>query len=226
VRAVALLLAAGCGFTATSRSVASKCPQHGGLSNFYCDGFEDGLSDSYLFAQARATLGLDETRAYRGRQSLHFHSDAYDGGDTDYVDGELGADNSGPVIFAAAGALRVFAYFPPVFDTVLGTVGLLAFGDVGAFDVDRVLSLVTRPGDTLLTTGRWLCLELRSAPADLGGSQTLLIDGRVVAEDSLPMPPNIEGFALKMTRTGQAAPALDVWYDELIIDEQAIGCDR
>jgi hypothetical protein len=226
VRGVALVLVAGCGFTAKGSSVTSKCALHGGLGSFYCDGFEDGISSNYLLNQGRATLGLDEARAYRGHRSLHFHSDAYDGGDRDYIDAEISVDDSGPVIFAAAAALRVFVYLPAVFDSLIGDVGLLALGDASVLDVDRALSLVTRPGDTLLTTNRWSCLELRNEPADLGATQTLLVDGKVVAQDALPTPPSLHGFALKLTRTSQAAPALDVWFDELIVDSQGIGCDR
>jgi hypothetical protein len=226
VRTLSLLLIAGCGFIAKRTDVASNCPLHGSLGSFYCDGFEDGISSNYLLNQARATLGIDDARAYRGHHSVHFHSDAYDGGDSDFVAAELFVDDSGPVIFAASAALRVFVYLPPVFDTLIGDVDLLALGDADVLDVDRVLSLPTRPGDTLLATNRWSCLEVRNEPADLGATQTLLVDGKVVAEDPLPTPPSIHGFALKLTRTSQPAPALDVWFDELIVDSQAIGCDR
>jgi hypothetical protein len=221
-----LWLLIGCGFSQSSGTTESRCPHYNVFGAFYCDGFESGLNPDYFLLQVQAKVSIDDTRAYRGRHSLHLHTDAFDGINS-YVDAEAGLDPSGPIIFGSAAALRVFLYLPSaIFDTLEGSFQLFSLGDVDVLDVNRFPALATQIADMAIPTNRWVCLEVRTEPADLGSAQTLLLDGRVVAQDSLSYLSNLLGFSLKLTRTGQAAPPLDSFYDELIIDDQPIGCDR
>jgi hypothetical protein len=166
---------------------------------------------------------LSDARAYRGGKSLHLHGDAYDGSINGYVDAEVNADNSGPIHFTDTAALRVFVYLPsPI---VTGSFQLLSLGDITVLVLNGQPELTQAASSVTLPTDRWFCLELRSQPADLGNEQILFIDEAEVLRDDV-LHPVLDGFGLKLVRTQQASPPLDVWFDELVVNDQPILCDR
>jgi hypothetical protein len=228
VRALLCLWLAGCGFQESGNShdagTPTKCPSFGAFGNFYCDGFESGLNPAYLLTQVNGTVEISQDRGYRGVSSLHLHTDAYDGGLQSYVQASVYGDDSGPIHFAESGALRVFVYLPsPVVD---GGLPLMVFGDTVVTLNSGVPELISHRATMALPTDRWVCVELRSQSTATGNDISLYFDDQPVAQDSMAGGSNIHGFGLQLVRTQQVTPPLDVWFDELAVNDAPIYCDR
>lgn len=201
-----------------------------------CDSFESGAPlAAWSKNQNRGSVTVETTRAYRGTRSLHAHHDALTAGQE--AQGLLFIQSfPQPDVW-----VRAFVYVPSGFPTA--TVSLvggqqsttpyqgaylnLANGVFVGYN-DLSGSAVLRTTTTAIPTNRWVCVEwaLRIGAT---GSMRASIDGTAIAEltptqSTSATPPIGTLFVGLNAPIGGAVAARDLWLDEIVIDNKAIGC--
>jgi hypothetical protein len=245
VRAALLAIAlSGCDFDqAYSTWVAqhSDCPN---ASWLFCDGFEAPSLDpnTWTVQGTGGTILLDNTRAKRGKQSLHVHLDAATG-----ASGQLQASQS--VASPATQAtlyLRAFFFIPA---SLAGTkiefvqyqqpsapflgVFLQREEDASLSTVDYAnTTAVYQKSNTTLSGDSWHCIEWETqASAGTSGGMSVWVDGSDAGLDisnALVLEPNP---GLSVTQLGAIVPQMpagapvDIWFDELAMANVRIGCE-
>jgi hypothetical protein len=216
-----LIFLVGCGFTSQPNSPDSQCPLHHLAGFYYCDGFEDGLDSRYFVSGDNGRSAIDGVRAYRGKTSLHLHADegAGDGGGT--LGADVVASSSDFVnIDPAESDLRVYMYV--VGPAVSGTVRLLTLGGLQLYLVDGDLvvgfdHVATMPLD------RWVCVQMKMATPGGPWIGSVAIDNGVWVTMGTSFGNEPNGFSLTLQHN-DPMPAMDVWFDEVVLDHHAIGC--
>ena len=204
-----------------------------------CDGFETTpvQSPPWYFVNLAASVTLDDEHVYRGNQALHVRSDAQNG-PTGVRQGELTeTDVSG----AAVRYARWFMYVPsPMPQSYLRIAGMLQADSPAEgpqlFLSEGYLSL-EGPGvptglvaETPLPLDRWICLEWK---LDQDATyMTLSLDGDQIGSlttDDVVLtdpPPGRFSFGIAYFSVPQVLPVVDIWFDELALDFDEIGCQR
>jgi hypothetical protein len=202
-----------------------------------CDSFEQGLATiGWNRGSLNGAIEADTTRAYRGTTSIHVHTNPIAGTST----------NPRAIMYSGQGLpitgtlhARAWIYVqgphaPGEFDQ------LINFADIGGDGI----SLGTRNGviaandytdiayaesaTAQLPIDRWACMQL-SIPSGTTGTTRVYLDGTEVTDVALPKaivqpePTRIE-LGVQWVGTVSSWPATDVWFDELIIDDQPITC--
>jgi hypothetical protein len=207
----------------------------------FCDGFENGLLSWGPSVSPRATIVIDDGRAFRGTHSAHAQIAAVTGNDQP----TLGAafEHTFPVPLPSPLYVRMFVFLPspipPSVGAFLNVVeGIAPFagvqlnfrpptGALGGTSYNGPNDDWSSQGDSL-PTGSWQCIELelegRSdkvvAHTFLGGVELAgmqhTIDGNVP-------PLGILAVGLSFFQAN-VQPQTDLWIDEVAADANRIGC--
>jgi hypothetical protein len=225
--------------------VPSNCPGAGGR---VCEGFESGSINTTLWSltQNGMTVTVDGTHVYRGTKAMHVHADAVPSGGTGGTrQGEIDATLS-PTINPMY--LRAFVYIdkqvPPggnLMDVQGGgpsyTGAVLAYGDGTAWlevlnynNTGPHFDQVSSPTQAI-TAGTWMCLEVETiSDTGSGGGMNVWFNDSPVGNLSpmgiTQLPLYVDAvFGLDFSDP-VPAPAVDAWFDEIMIDSARIGCAK
>jgi hypothetical protein len=219
----------------------SSCPSAGLL---FCDGFEAPSLDLSSWSrqlQGAASIDTDSSRAYRGGQSLHAHVDPVPAGGLS----EAAAALLPFVELAPSLYVRVFVFLPstmPAAGASLLTLtqSMAPFGNLGLFyeqgphpKLHDFVSPVTASyvSATAFPVDRWVCLEwqIGASPAQT----SLSVDGAPVSDlqgvsYTAPSGNPLHRFEvdLQFFKPPISIQGYDVWYDELAISNNPIGCTQ
>jgi hypothetical protein len=205
-----------------------------------CEDFESGALDAtrWKLAQSKGTVTLDSSRANRGsKYSLHVHVDP--GSDT-----MVGITESTTFPALKAGLFaRAFLFIPSAMSTSLFTgdrhsrliyaQGATPYGEyaLGIWNGGLIQNHYSDSDDSQDTKmlppfDAWFCLEyqLDSAAGDV---KAYLNDVEITAlrHDGWPAS-NIDTLMFGVDRYGSFPVAEDIWFDDLVVDSQRIGCAR
>lgn len=214
-----------------------------------CDGFETGTLNSAIWhkeidntgngdAGVNGKITVEAGRSYRGSYALHVHMD--NGPAYDY-----------PTLFAVESAvvpqstayLRAFLYISQNnqladIEYLVGRNPNYNMWGIGSestgalFSSDGIGGGRRDTGTTQLPRERWVCVEwqlINATDVDMGGGMHVFIDG-VEAMDlkftsGYPVTPFPSWLMLGMEpQQNQNTGPLDVWFDEVAVDSQPIGC--
>lgn len=220
-----LIFFIGCGFSATPNSSASLCPVHHQVGFYYCDGFEDGLDSRYQQVSDNGTVSVDDTHAARGTHGLHLHVNP-GAGDGITLGSSLGAGSDYLNFDPNETHLRVFFY--AAVDPIAESLRLATLGGMEIYLVagDLVLGGLERTG-TPMPLGRWVCMEMKLATSGGPWTASVSIDGAAPVVMGPQIGNGADSFNLELEYedpTLSPAQAVDVWFDELVVDHQTIGC--
>jgi hypothetical protein len=216
-----------------------------------CDGFESGMLNAAIWhreiddtgnpdAGVNGKVTVEAGRSYRGDYALHVHMD--NGPAYDY-----------PTAFAVESAvvpqttayLRVFVWISSntnnsdveylvarnpnynLWGLGVNSNGLLFYSDgIGGGRRDV--------GTTLMPKDRWVCVEwemINSPDVDMGGGARVFIDGTEATElkflSGYPVVPFPSWLSLGIEpQQNINTGPLDLWFDEVAVDSQPIGCAK
>jgi hypothetical protein len=253
--ALALALGASCTvFNGKSYSLDASdgacCPSGSGTA--VCQGFEEAIASPWEFSASSdaSRPAPDDAHAHCGRRSLHVHSDAIPaGGDFSSMVAETRtfADPA----FSAEVFARAWVFLPPAFQLGDGassnfaslfevTQGVDPFGGVAAQFSSSSLNIAYWPGTGHFQAGThalmrdvWTCVEWHVRYGDGDGTSEIWVDDEptpwVHFEGMRTKPsPAYSRFMAGIFFTGSpvAQPPLDLWLDDLVVDNKRIGCGK
>lgn len=218
------------------RPITLACPPGAVL----CEDFERGFRSDVWQSQQR-TGGASEPDAIHarsGRASLHSHSQEVSSGRPN----ETFIDTAWVYASATIPTTlyhRVFVHLPSA-----PTIGdnepsfLSLFEDRGGVELGfrsgRLAMIVFDPAQatakvasTPFPTDTWVCVEWQTTSGQ-GAHQAVWVDGRAIDELAGPvvlLRPNVIKVGLNFNKLS-AQPSFDVWFDDLIVDVERIGCER
>jgi Thrombospondin type 3 repeat len=228
--------------------MASTCPS----VTAFCEGFESGGINSGIWSPRTDApddfITVDTEHARRGRYAMHIHvvgNPQLDGG-LGYLQPQISESQTFPLNPIH---IRFFVFFAGAIPMVRSSLVSVSqsgnpYGSSGVgwyYGGQVETGTGPVPGEALQSAthfqpDRWTCVEVAITPdpTDAGsgsmGRLTLSIDDTPVSDLLLTelsaQPPYDEmevGFAFT-PYAGQ--PAIDVWYDEIIVDSQPIGCAK
>jgi hypothetical protein len=209
----------------------------GNLNVLLCDGFETSMIDAQWTAtQRNGSVALDATRAYRGKQSLHAHSNA-----SMLLmmtpDASLDEMRTFPIgvgtIYLRAwmylrGPLPIngnIAFFDLV-DNASGGVEIDSEGGHPALN-DNSTPTSFASSTSTFPTDRWFCLQLSLPQGAATGTVSLSVDGSELKDARLTgaaITPIVGlNFGLQFANSPML-PALDAWFDEIVVDNKPTTC--
>jgi hypothetical protein len=199
-----------------------------------CDPFEGGsLNARWTLNAPQGTATLDTSRAYRGSSSLHLHTNAAAGGETE---ANLITHDQLPV----TGTLwaRVWVYIPSGTPTAQ-VDQFFNFADESSTGVAYCIRnghLVSNDytdglwGETL--TGypldQWFCLKMQLTQGSTGAYFYI---GDTQSTDlshptASPKPESHLYLGIDWLSTTAGFPATDLWLDELVVDDKTVTCTQ
>jgi hypothetical protein len=212
-----------------------------GSSFVVCDGFEEELGGFKKppWSSALSQISVDSVHAYRGGLAAHAHSDALPPGSVHFA--EL-IDNVNPGTLGGTSYLRAFVYLAGGSSIDMQLLETSPISANYLQDVSFVLSggypgIASHPSGTKVDMSapfpldRWVCVEMMVKPStsatSVDGEAQVSIDGTmrldVVGLNDSPS----EQFAVGIGFDGgDARPASDLWFDEVVLDTKPIGCSR
>jgi hypothetical protein len=211
-------------------------PTYACSGNEVCEGFESGLG--VWTAQGMATI--DTTRAHRGTQSVHVHTDAFGANTGSYqsiYESQTVAANINPVWVRAWLWLSAL----PAFDNGLELMSIerpssgsavYVFVHADSTKVYSQLDTKIQSTPTLVPTGQWFCL-IWNVTRNTGTSGSLVLSGDVdvslanTKTDSATMPVQyvVIGLGYSSTNNPVPQPAQDLWIDDVIVSGTAVTCE-
>ena len=214
---------------------ASLCPN---ISVQLCDGFESPTLDSaWLLDQARGTVSLDTTRAFRGGSSLHLHTEAIGAGVFAIATvRHSGFGTINGVAHARAWVYLASPYPLTSFDQLVNFAGLDGLGvsmgtRMGGIYSNDYRFLQSAQSSTVPIPDQWICIELHTPSGVPGGDVRVFLDGVEVLAAKVPVAmtnthpsPDHIYFGLDWVNNANALPAVDVWIDEVIVDSAPTSC--
>ncbi|MEZ0310236.1 MAG: hypothetical protein ACAI38_00585 [Myxococcota bacterium] len=206
-----------------------------------CDGFEQPQVQSppWYFVNYAASVTLDTERFFRGTRALHVRTDAEPDPERQGV--RMGEITQTAVVPQDTFYARVFAYVQtPLPGRTFRMLGLLQADapnegpmlwiDDGNLTLSANAAYVRSA--TSLPLDRWTCLEWRVL-SGVTGEMQFWVDGAEVTDlaysgDTSMAPQPVGRFSIGAALFGDTAtrPPLDIWYDELGLDDARIGCSR
>ena len=214
----------------------SLCPIAGvGL----CDGFEQPSLDPSWLTQARAgSVTVDTTRAYRGCSSLHFHTDPVA---TPTEPNALARNSRGSDMMVVGNVyVRAFVYVqsphPSNFDQILNFADIngdgISTGINSGFVHTNDYTFFQSATSTLpFPLDQWVCYEMRMPSAEEGTTEVWvsgnhLTDITLTTPAGMPQPPPDHIYiGIDFQSNASGLPALDVWIDEIMVDELPPDCE-
>lgn len=203
-----------------------------------CDGFESAtLASSWSSQTVNGNLVVDSVRTHRGTRALHVHTDAGVIGDVrkaEILSSSQLPTNATPRILYA----RAWVYFPSPHANAYNQFITFSNTSGNGFSLgNRDLNVITNHfagGDffesatTQVPLDRWVCFKYE-APLNQTGTVRSFVDGNEVTDiaDPLTMP---EGtmtqlyLGLDWAGLSETIPAIDVWLDDIIVDDAPISC--
>ena len=204
-----------------------------------CDGFEQPQVQSppWYFVNIAASVTLDTERFYRGGRSLHVRTDVEPDpvqptrqGEITQIDAVPQDTLFGRVFMYAANPPPAWTYriwgvlqpdAPNLGPSLLVEDGKLAFASP---------DVITHSAQ-VLPLDRWVCLEWKVV-SGVAGEMQLWLDGNEVSDlhyfGDTTRSPAVGRFSIGVALFGDALtrPAFDIWFDELGLDDERIGCTR
>lgn len=203
----------------------------------FCDGFEQGLSAWPQIEQTNGTIAIDTTHVHRGTRAVRAHEDAItqSGGNPNVT---IDHTQSWPSHFW----VRFFVYspspFPPSDAALLNLIegsgtgpGLQLYLSSDAADVSMTTYNTSNNGSWNSSTtspfDQWVCFEVetdvQSGTMNVSMNGTDLTD---LDQTGLSLPsPDITKLGLGFFNPNTQG-AYDVWFDDIIVDDKAIGCAK
>ncbi len=214
-----------------------------------CDGFEGGSIDLTKWGtrvEPKGMIGVDNTMAYRGGFSLHAHF-----GTTSFQ-GYSGAEVREVITFPQDPVyIRAFMFLPSNLPPVdvqfmrveqdgdpFGGLGLevLPNRTLTNYDYNLPQKHFSMASAMKMPLGRWVCVEWRVAPltsmpdGGFAGETQVWLDGTELVDQRLSgiaVSPPLLHAAIGMDCTaGSQVPPVDMWFDEIAIDDKPIGCAK
>jgi hypothetical protein len=212
---------------------APPCP----TGVLFCDGFEQGLGAWPQIEQTNGTIGLDMTHVHRGAYAVRAHMDALAPQGQGY-NPAVTIDHT--QAWPSHYWVRVFVYapspFPPTNAALLNLIqstnnnaGLQLF--LGPNTADVSMTTFDMPNNhtwgsmTASPLDQWVCLEL-DADAQSGAVNVAMNGADIgqLAMTGLTLPvPDITKLGLGFYDPNTQGP-YDVWFDDIIVDGNPIGC--
>lgn len=201
-----------------------------------CDGFEAAAIDpQWTVSQRNGAVLLDATRAYRGTRSLHVHTDPSTGLMT--PDASLHETRTFPLALGTI-YLRAWVYVKGPLPST-GSVALFNLVDnaAGGVEVDSMgghlaLNDNSKPTSASISvtrwpSDRWFCLQVALPQGAATGTVSLFLDGSELQDARLSNATltQIVAFYFGLqSAVPQPLPALDAWFDEIIVDDKPTTC--
>lgn len=212
----------------------SRC---GGLAVLLCDGFESPTFDAqWTVTQKSGAMTVDGVQAWRGSSAAHAHSTALTPPPQPSV-----SINEGRT-FPINGTIYVRAWIyarSPIPGNTSVAVMVLADAGPGGVELDLdgghpALYDNSRPQSgatsaSLFPTDRWTCVQLTMSQGVTRGDVHLFVDGSEVTDAGLTgasITPVAAFYAGLEYFLAPALPDVDVWIDELIVDDKPTTCDE
>ncbi len=204
-----------------------------------CDGFEQPQVQSppWFFVNIAAAVTIDTERFYRGTRSLHVRTDAEPDPTRPTRQGEVTQTDAVPldtlygrVFMYAASPLPMWSFrIWGLLQVDAPNLGPMLFVDNGKIQVYPPLAELSSQTD--LPLDRWFCLEFKVVNAVAGEMQVWLDEVELTDlhyNGDTTMNPGVGRFSIGTALFGDTAqrPPFDVWFDELGLDDQRIGCSR
>lgn len=201
-----------------------------------CEDFESQKIDPAKWTIFGDPVVVDTTMAHGGVASAHAHATSVATGMSG--GSEIGNDVLMDPALAAALYIRAWMYLPSS-DSFTHPARLLAAQQGGSGPSDMVaLSdqlTVSDTGTGSHSSGsppprdRWFCVEWATDFSSTSGDSTVSIDSAAVASISGTMtefspPASRIVLGLLTYQPSSAQPALDLWLDDLVVDNKPIGC--
>jgi len=213
---------------------ASLCPG----SFVMCEGFESGIAQNPPWSSV-FSMSFDAAHVYRGAIAAHAQTPSLPA-DANYASALIDNTN-GATLGTNTAYLRAFLYYAggSAQTVLLAEVGPKAntpgqlvriFVQTGELVVETD-SVNTTPTGVAMPTDRWTCLELAATGSTTAVSAdahlTMWLDGVQIADrGAFDMSPS-EQFVLGLNFYAlPAAPASDLWIDEVVLDSARVGCMR
>ncbi|HEX8796335.1 MAG TPA: hypothetical protein VF765_35535 [Polyangiaceae bacterium] len=204
----------------------------------FCDGFEQGLGAWPQIEQTNGTIGLDTTHVHRGAHAIRAHENAITqpGGNPNVT---IDHTQTWPSHFW----VRFFVYapspFPPSDAALLNLIDGANNNKPGlqlylSSDSANVSMTTYNTGDdqnwgssTTSLLDQWVCFELE---ADVpNGVLNISMNGTDLTDldqTGLTLPsPDVTKLGLGFYNPNTQG-AYDVWFDDIIVDSQPIGCTK
>lgn len=201
-----------------------------------CDGFEAATVDARWSKDTdnAGTFTIDNTRAFRGKQSLHIHDNGGGSGSSPFTN--LVTHSQFPL--SGTAFVRAYFFFPPGYQSAFNQV--LNFSD----ESGNGASFATKNGHpvlndyspptafnesaTPLPTGEWVCLSMSMTQTAATGTVKLFLRDAEVADVTAtgvgtPSMSHIY-IGLDWVNNTSAVAASDVWVDEIIINDSPVTC--
>lgn len=201
-----------------------------------CEGFEDAaLASHWVVFESAGALSLDTARAYRGRQSIHSHTNAAAGGEPH---AELRSRRGLMMGFTGQAHVRMWAYFASPWAPSFSQLAVFSDQSGGGISTGaRNLNMVNNDFTDLdlaesatqpLPLDRWTCLQFE-APSGMSGTTRVFVDGAEVTDVTLTkssVQPPFDNIYIGIYWANNTAmlPAADAWFDEVIVDDAPTTC--
>ena len=210
------------------------------LNVLLCDGFEKPSFDGVwtVSNNSNGSFTVDNTRAYRGNRSAHVHTNAYP--PAPVPDQTLTEMRTFPLSTGTI-YLRAWVYMQsPLPSNSAIAFFILADNGSGGVEVDSIAGghpglngdatpMTFATSTSLFPLDRWACLQLSMPQGVANGPVHLYLDGKEVTDAALANATITQVVALYMGLEFDNPPSLtpiDVWYDELIVDNKPTTCDE
>lgn len=204
-----------------------------------CDSFENGFDTvGWNRSSSSGTIEVDTTRRYRGTTSIHAHTNAIPSATTNpgaVMSSQQGLPING-TLYARAWIYVQSPHPSGAFDQLINFTTLSGDGiSLGTRNGvlaanDYTDSMYAESATAQLPVDRWACVQL-SIPSGTTGMTRVYLDSAEVTDIALPkstaqpQPTRLE-VGLQWVGTVSSFPAADVWFDDLIIDDQPITCGQ
>jgi hypothetical protein len=203
-----------------------------------CDSFEQGLTTvGWNRSTLNGTMDVDTTRAHRGTTSIYAHTNPIPSPSANSPSAIVSSGQGLPITGTLHARAWIYVASPhPTgeFDQVINFADVAGDGiSVGARNGviaanDYTDVAYAESGTAQLPLDRWACLQL-SIPSGTAGTTRVYLDGAEVTDVALsksttqPAPTRIE-VGVQWVATVTDWPATDVWFDDVIVDDQPITC--
>jgi hypothetical protein len=208
------------------------CAQAGGL---LCEDFESGAIDTttWTVGQSLGAVTVDNVHVHRGSFALHSHLDPIGPGPIN-ASAQISEDRTFPALQDGFYA-RWFMYVPApaswpnvtFAQQHRMTTGMLLTLQAEHFQFYEYATMPDHiiTSATLVPTDRWLCVEW----ATVAGASHTWLDGVELKDTAFTATATAPIYRLTMgthINTGNNVPAVDIWYDDILVDSAPIGCTR
>jgi hypothetical protein len=203
-----------------------------------CEDFESQTIDASKWSIIGDPVVVDTAMAHSGVASAHAHATAVAGGASG--GSQIGTDVLMQPALAAALHVRAWMYLPSS-DAFAHPARLMAAQQGGSGSSlflnlsDQIMVSDTASGahtsGTAPPRDRWFCVEWATDFSSANGDSTVSIDGTPAASITGTMalfspPASRIVLGVYTYQPAAAQAALDVWLDDLIIDNKPIGCTQ